>query len=53
MAENEEPLTSRAEELKAAFIVVGIIIPALTIFFIGSYGFVVWMMQLIFGPPTV
>lgn len=36
----------------AAFIVLAVVIwPVLAVAVVGGYGFVVWMSQLIFGPP--
>jgi len=45
------PPPSRREEL-VAFIVLAIIIwPILAVGVVGGYGFLVWMFQLIYGPP--
>lgn len=45
------PAPSRREEI-VAFIVLAIIIwPILAVGIVGGYGFLVWMFQLIYGPP--
>jgi nitrate reductase NapE len=51
IARNAAPPPSRREEL-IAFIVLAIIIwPILTVGIVGGYGFIIWMFQLIYGPP--
>jgi periplasmic nitrate reductase NapE len=45
------PRAGRRREL-AAFIVLAVLIwPVLAVGFVGGYGFLVWMWQIIFGPP--
>ena len=47
----EPPVTTRREEL-FAFVALAILIwPILAIGVVGGYGFLVWMYQLIAGPP--
>ena len=50
----EEPVgsTRRREWLTFLFITL-ILLPGLAVAFVGTYGFVVWMSQIIYGPPTV
>lgn len=44
------PATRRQEFL--AFIVLAILIwPVIAVGVVGGYGFLVWMLQLVFGPP--
>jgi len=43
-------LTKRGERRVFIFIAV-ILFPALSIILVGGYGFAIWMLQLIFGPP--
>lgn len=51
MARAVVPPSSLREEL-VAFIVLAIIIwPILAVGIVGGYGFIVWMVQLIYGPP--
>jgi nitrate reductase NapE len=40
-------------EERFAFVLLAVVLaPALTAFIVGGYGFVVWVSQLIMGPPT-
>jgi nitrate reductase NapE len=43
--------TSFSEEAKAFLLITAIAIPALSLVSILGYGFAVWILQLIFGPP--
>ena len=44
------PRTRRAELL--AFLILAVVIwPAIAVGVVGGYGFLVWMWQLVFGPP--
>lgn len=50
-ARSAAPPPSRREEF-LAFIVLAIIIwPILAVGIVGGYGFLVWMFQLVYGPP--
>lgn len=43
---------SRKREEILVFVVLAIVIwPILTVGVVGAYGFVVWMTQIVFGPP--
>lgn len=45
------PQPNRRQEI-FAFVVLAILIwPVLAVGIVGGYGFVVWMLQLVFGPP--
>lgn len=46
-----EPGLRRREWLTMLFITV-ILLPGLAVAFVGGYGFIVWMLQIIYGPPT-
>lgn len=51
IARSAVPPPSRCEEF-VAFIVLAIIIwPILAVGVVGGYGFLVWMFQLMYGPP--
>lgn len=53
-ADAADPLAGKAVRKREvlAFIVLAIVIwPFLAVAVVGGYGFVVWMLQLIFGPP--
>ena len=44
--------TTRSEELRAFLIFTVVLAPLAAVACVGGYGFIVWMMQLIYGPPT-
>ncbi|MGU3494821.1 periplasmic nitrate reductase, NapE protein [Xanthobacteraceae bacterium A53D] len=44
------PATKRAEIM--AFLILAVFIwPVIAVGIVGSYGFIVWMYQIVFGPP--
>ncbi|MGI9419181.1 MAG: periplasmic nitrate reductase, NapE protein [Geminicoccaceae bacterium] len=47
-----EHAVSRGEELRAFFIFTAVLAPLAAIACVGGFGFIVWMLQLIYGPPT-
>jgi len=42
---------TRREELSAFLVLAVLIWPAVAVGVVGGYGFLVWMWQLVFGPP--
>ena len=52
--ENIEPdaRSKRLTEWSTFLFVTLIVLPGLTVAFVGGYGFIVWMLQLINGPPS-
>ena len=46
----EHVLTKRGERRVFLFITV-FLFPALSVILVGGYGLVIWLMQLLFGPP--
>jgi nitrate reductase NapE len=42
---------SRREEIFAFVVLAVLIWPVLAVGIVGGYGFIVWMLQIIFGPP--
>ena len=44
--------SKKAEWLTFLFVTL-IVFPGMAVAFVGGYGFVIWMMQLINGPPVV
>ena len=48
----ESPST-RQEELRSFLFFTVVMAPALAVLLVASYGFVVWMIQLVAGPPGV
>ena len=45
------PRNSRREELFAFVVLAVLIWPVIAVGVVGGYGFVVWMLQIVFGPP--
>lgn len=50
MSETESETTA-TQELGTLFVLVAIVAPLLAVMVVGGYGFIVWMYQLIAGPP--
>lgn len=46
-----EPAT-RAQELRAFLFLTAVMVPALAVAVVGTYGLAVWIYQIIAGPPT-
>ena len=42
---------SKKEERNVFLFITVVLFPVLTIALVGGYGFVIWMLQLTFGPP--
>ncbi|PSJ46924.1 periplasmic nitrate reductase, NapE protein [Zobellella taiwanensis] len=42
---------SRSREWLSLLFITLVFFPLLSVVFVGGYGFVVWMLQLVFGPP--
>jgi len=45
--------TEKYVELRIFIFITVFLFPALSVAAMGSYGFIVWISQLIFGPPVV
>lgn len=43
---------SRSQELRSFLFLTVVLAPVLAVIVVGGYGFLVWMLQLIKGPPT-
>ncbi len=53
MVNDESPKAEeKKQELNLFLFIVVVLFPLLSIALMGSYGFVVWMAQLIMGPPA-
>lgn len=50
-SERPPPRNSRREELFAFLVLAVLIWPLLTVAVVGGYGFIIWMSQLVLGPP--
>ena len=48
----ELEMPSRGDELRTFLLVTVIIVPAMAVASVAGYGFVVWMLQIIQGPPS-
>ena len=42
---------TRAQELRAFLVLAMVMVPVLSVMVVGGYGFLVWMFQLLAGPP--
>ncbi len=49
--DNPAPRNSRREEILAFLVLAVLIWPFVAVGTVGSYGFLVWMYQIVFGPP--
>ena len=47
----EDPVASKRSELAVFAIIVAVIWPVMAVAVVGGYGFLIWMSQLVFGPP--
>jgi len=43
--------TSKAQELRAFLLLAVVMAPVLAVMLVGGYGFLVWMFQMLAGPP--
>ncbi len=51
-SEAETPVATKAEERWIFVLLAVFLAPVLSVVIVGGYGFLVWMSQLVFGPPT-
>ncbi|ABL72780.1 MULTISPECIES: periplasmic nitrate reductase, NapE protein [Paracoccus] len=49
--ETDRPKHQKRDEIIAFLILAVVIWPILSVAIVGGYGFIVWMSQIIFGPP--
>ena len=52
MADHDSATQSRSRELRGFLFLTVIFAPALAVAIVGGYGFLIWMYQLVQGPPT-
>ncbi len=45
--------TSKKDELRMFIFITVVLFPLLSVMLIGGYGFVIWILQMIYGPPGV
>lgn len=48
---NSAPPTSRRQEWRTFLVLTVVLIPLLTLLIVAGYGFSVWFLQMLFGPP--
>jgi periplasmic nitrate reductase NapE len=51
MAGADQP-ASKAEERRVFVLLAVVLFPVLSVAVVGGYGFIVWMSQLVLGPPS-
>lgn len=49
---SDAPPTTRQEELRSFLFFTVVMAPVLAVLLVASYGFVIWMVQLLAGPPS-
>jgi nitrate reductase NapE len=49
--DGDAPIT-KSEERRAFLLLAVVLAPVLSVAIVGGYGFLVWMSQLLLGPPT-
>ena len=49
--QTQQKQSSKSDEVRAFLILTGLVAPALTGALVVGYGFLVWMLQLMAGPP--
>ncbi len=49
--DSEDKLPEKSFERRVLAFMLIFLAPILTVFFVGGYGFIVWMLQLVLGPP--
>ncbi|SHM62300.1 periplasmic nitrate reductase, NapE protein [Roseibium suaedae] len=48
-----EDVTHTKRDERIAFVLLAVVLaPALAVAIVGGYGFIIWMSQLVLGPPT-
>jgi len=45
-------VASKSQELRSFLFLTVVMAPVLAVLIVGGYGFVVWMLQILGGPPT-
>jgi nitrate reductase NapE len=51
VADSNETTFTKAQELRSFLFLAVVMAPVLAVVFVSGYGFIVWMYQLIAGPP--
>ena len=50
---SQVPSSARRQEWLTFLFLTLVLLPGLAVAFVAAYGFVVWMLQLVYGPPHV
>lgn len=50
--EGQQDGQRRREEFRSFIFLTAIMVPVLSVIVVGGYGFIVWMTQIVMGPPT-
>lgn len=53
VTDNAQKPSVRRQEWLLFFFLIVILFPVLTVMFVGAYGMVIWISQLILGPPGI
>ncbi len=48
---DENQVNNKGKELRVFLFLTVVLFPVLSIAFMGGYGFIIWMSQIIYGPP--
>jgi nitrate reductase NapE len=51
MPHSSPPEIQKKEELRSFLFLTAVMVPALTVIIVAGFGFIIWMSQLIMGPP--
>jgi periplasmic nitrate reductase NapE len=49
---SEEGVDTKRDERLAFILLAVFLAPALSVAIVGGYGFIIWMSQIVFGPPA-
>lgn len=52
MSQQSGDAPSKSEERRTFILLAVVLAPVLSVAIVGGYGFIIWMSQLIYGPPT-
>lgn len=47
----DSPSIQKKQELKCFLFLTAVMVPALSVIVVAGYGFIIWMSQLVIGPP--
>ena len=47
-----QPIPTKRGERRGFIFITVFLFPALSIILVGGYGLIIWLLQIIFGPPT-